>query len=167
MKPGPRPKPTNRLNSWPAKARKNEPKPPKARPTCPKSLSAAAKKKFRETVKHLESMNVLTKVDGDVITLYADLWTWLRECRAFLDKHGDCFPTYDGDGNLTGYRQYPAVSLALKLAPQAVRLEAELGLTPSGRTSLKVDPAIAQVSSRSRTSAGKFFEEYFAEVDRN
>ena len=67
MKPGPKPGPTNRLNSWRAKARKEEPKPPKARPTCPTSLSVAAKRKFRQTVKHLESMNILTQVDGDAI----------------------------------------------------------------------------------------------------
>jgi phage terminase small subunit len=69
-------------------------------------LSPAAKRKFRETVKHLEIMNVLTVVDGDAIAIYADLWTWLWECRSFLNTHGDCFPTFDSDGNLTGYRQY-------------------------------------------------------------
>ena len=161
MKPGPKPTPTNRINSWRAKARKEEPKPPKARPTCPTSMSVAAKRKFRETVKHLESMNILTQVDGDAIALYADLWTWLRECRDFLTKHGDSFPTYDSDGNLTGYRQYPQVSLALKLAGQVARLEAELGLTPSGRTSLKVDPEAGKASSLPPSTAQRFFDDVF------
>ncbi len=158
MKPGPRPTPTAILtltNSWRAKQRKREPQPPKTRPTCPSTLCSVAKRKFRETVKHLESMQVLTKVDGDAIALYSDLWVWLRDCRQFIAKHGESFPIYDGDGNLTGYREYPQASLALKLAAQVARLEGELGLTPAGRTDLRVNPVdTPQVSSRRRSEAG-------------
>ena len=152
MRRGPPPTPTAMLISWRKKKRSHEPQPPKTRPTCPGSLSPAGKKKFRETVKHLESMDVLTKVDGDAVALYSDLSVWLKDCREFLAKHGDAYPTYDADGNPTGYRPYPQVSLALKLAAQVARLEGELGLTPSGRTRLQVsDKAPAQLPSRSRS----------------
>jgi phage terminase small subunit len=104
-------------------------------------------------------MDLLTKVDGDAIGLYADLFCWLRDCRQFLAKHGDSFPTYDSDGNLTGYRPYPEVSLALKLAAQVARLESELGLTPSGRAGLHVSPsAPATVASRQRSDTSRFFD---------
>jgi P27 family predicted phage terminase small subunit len=142
-KPGPAPTPTSilKLNgSWRAKTRKDEPSPPKTRPAFPRWLTTEARKKWRETIQHLEAMNVLTCVDGDVVALYADTWAWLRRCRAFVEKHGESFPTYDEAGNLTGYKQYPQVSLAVKLAGQVARLEAELGLTPSGRTRLHTRP---------------------------
>jgi P27 family predicted phage terminase small subunit len=115
-------------------------------------LSPAAKKKFRETVKHQESMGLETPVDRDVIALYADLWVWLEQCRQFLRKHGDSFPTYDADGNATGYRAYPEVATAIKLAREVQRLEEILGLCPSGRTRLQVAPKLQapQVSSRPR-----------------
>ncbi len=152
MKPGPPPKPTALITSWRAKKRTGEPRPPKAAPTCPKSLSPAAKKKFRETVKHQQSMGLESPVDRDVVALYADLWTWLEDCRAFLRKHGETYPVKDDAGKVTGFRLFPQVNLSLKLAIQVARLEAELGLTPSGRARLQVntEPEVAKVSTRPR-----------------
>jgi P27 family predicted phage terminase small subunit len=96
-------------------------------------------------------MDLLAKTDGDAVALYSDLWVWLQDCRQFIRTHGESFPTYDDDGNLTGYRPYPEVSLALKLAAQVARLESELGLTPSGRAVLHVNPEnIPAVPSRPR-----------------
>ena len=68
--PGPAPTPTAMLTSWRAKKRAGEPQPPKTRPTCPTSLSRAAKKKFKEVVGWQESMGLETPVDRDVIVLF-------------------------------------------------------------------------------------------------
>ena len=150
--PGPAPTPTAMLTSWRAKKRAGEPQPPKTRPTCPTSLSRAAKKKFKEVVGWQESMGMETPVDRDVIVLFVDLSLWLEQCRDFLRKHGDSYLTYDEDGNLTGYRPYPEVSTAIKLAREVARLAETLGLSPSGRTRIRATPkeTVSKVSSRPR-----------------
>ena len=154
MKPGPPPKPTALITSWRAKKRKGEPRPPQGKPTCPGWLTADAKRKWREVVKHLEGMGLLTKVDGDAITMYAHLFCWLRRCLEFITKHGESYPLYADDAKkvVVGFRLFPQVNLSLKLAIQVARLEAELGLTPSGRARLQVntEPEVAKVSTRPR-----------------
>ncbi len=144
MKPGPRPTPTATLRlrgSWRAKGRTGEPQPPKGYPPCPEWLSADAAEKYHETAKTLQSMNILTIAETDVLARYADTWAWHRRCRAFLEKHGDSYPVFDEAGNQTAFRHYPEVALANRLAGQLAAMERELGLTPSARTALKAPPA--------------------------
>ena len=91
-----------------------------------------------------------TKVDQDVIGVYADTFCWLRRCRDFIETHGESFPKYDEAGNLTGYGQYPQVSLAVKLTSQLIQLEEQLGLSPSGRSRLSVQATNAAPSLPTR-----------------
>lgn len=155
MKRGPRPTPTAILasrGSWRAKGsqRSGEPQPERRRPPCPKWLNATAKKKYRATVCILDAMRVLTSADGDIVARYADTWTWHRRCRQFIEAHGESFPTFDDAGNLTGYRQYPQVGLANKLAVLLGRMEEQLGLSPASRPRLEILPEAKPSNDKER-----------------
>lgn len=110
---------------------KNEPKPPKKAPACPKSLCAEAKKEWRRLCKELEQMGVLTNLDMGVFATYCDAYAKWKEANDFLNERGLFYITPSGYP-----QQFPQVSIAQNYAKLMNRCAEELGLTPSARSRL-------------------------------
>ena len=139
---GPAPTPTPILRaagSWRADERKNEPKPEKKRPTCPKWLDPAAKTAFRKLVKQLERLGVLGTCDRNALTRYCQMFSRWQKSEEFLMKHGEVYPIKDAKGKAIGFKAYPQVGIAATLADQLLRIEQQFGLTPAARTRLTVE----------------------------
>ena len=110
---------------------KNEPKPLKKAPACPKSLCAEAKKEWRRLCKELEQMGVLTNLDMGVFATYCDAYAKWKEANDFLNERGLFYITPSGYP-----QQFPQVSIAQNYAKLMNRCAEELGLTPSARSRL-------------------------------
>jgi P27 family predicted phage terminase small subunit len=141
---GPAPTPTAilKLRGSPlATKRRNlrEPKGPPGRPRCPDWLDEDAKAAWRHLIPQLDSMGVLTRIDGNALARYCRLWSRWRKAEAFLDKNGEMYPLKDEAGKVKCFQPFPQVSIANKLAQQLTRLEQEFGMTPSARTRIQLN----------------------------
>jgi len=83
-------------------------------------------------------MKVLSIVDGDALARYVRLLCRWCQVDAFLRKHGDVRPIKREDGTID-FVAFPQSNVAIKLAPQLLRLEQEFGMTPSSRALLKTE----------------------------
>ncbi len=138
---GPPPTPTNILKmrgSWRASRNPGEPKPDRARPRCPTWLDAYAKAAWKHLVPQLDRMGVLTRIDGNAMTRYCQLWSRWRKAEEFIRDHGDSYLAKDSEGKVKGLRSYPQVRMANQLAEQLLRLESHFGMTPSARSRIEV-----------------------------
>ena len=149
---GPAPMPTEVLklrgSTLVTKRRKRlEAKGPSGNPRCPQWLDPDAKAMWRQLVPQLETMRVLTRVDGNALARYCRLWSRWRKAEAFLDQHGEVYPLKDEGGRVKYLQQWPQVAIAGKLAHLLTRLEQEFGMTPSARTRIQVAPQPPEVSS--------------------
>jgi len=100
-----------------------EPKPDPTCPKCPTWLNKVAKAKWKEIVPQLHKMGVVTRIDRDILTLYCETWSQLREA---TDRRAD---------KEVGFA-WQAECRHLKA--QIHKYKAELGMTPSSRTRLSV-----------------------------
>lgn len=142
---GPKPTPTatlKRRGSWRAKAReavKSYANP--SRPKKPVWVKGKAKTKWYELIGELEAAGTLATTDREALARYCDTWAWWRDCREFIEKHGDMYAvTILGNVAASGettplanFKHYPKAMLATKLATQLARLEQSFGLTPAAR----------------------------------
>lgn len=136
---GPAPKTIKQLKlsgSPRARKAKREPKVPKGMPACPEYLSANAKKVWRALVPMLAKLGVVSKLDGNALTRYCDLFVQWRVAQEYLDKNGLTYELKDEDGDIYYTQQYPQVSIVRSCATALLRLEQEFGMTPSARASL-------------------------------
>jgi P27 family predicted phage terminase small subunit len=146
---GPPPTPTNllKLRGSPLASKRRhatEPKPDPTRPRCPAWLDDEAKLAWRQLIPQLDAMRVLTRIDGNALTRYCQLWARWKKAELFMQKHGDTYPLKDESGRIKCLMQFPQVASANKLAAQLTRLEQEFGMTPSARTRISVP--VAQIA---------------------
>lgn len=142
---GPRPTPTPLLklrgSSLVSQRREaGEPK-PSGKPRCPDWIDPEAKTAWRQLVPQLEVMKVLTRIDGNALTRYCQLWARWKKAELFIQKNGEVYPLKDESGRIKCLMPFPQVSIASKLAQQLTRLEQEFGLTPSARTRINIETA--------------------------
>lgn len=140
-KRGPAPTPSAILQlrgSWRANANKAEPKPKSGRPTCPAWLDKSAKAAWKQLIPQLDEMGVLTKIDGQALTLLCQTWAKWKEAELAIREHGAVSPIYNADGSLKYMQQSPHVSIARSAADQLSRMFREFGMTPSARTRIEV-----------------------------
>ncbi len=114
---------------------------PEGVPECPDWLDDEAKAAWHDVAPMLESMGVLTRVDGHALARYCRLWSRWRKAEAFIAEKGDMYPLRDENGSVKYFHQWPQVAIANKLAQQLTKLEAEFGMTPSSRARLAVNPS--------------------------
>lgn len=141
---GPPPQPTRlrMLKGNPGKRRLNErePKPPSQIPTCPRWLSAEAKRIWRDVVSLLKTIRILTRVDRDALTAYSQTYSRWKAAEQFLDKHGEVYPIRDEHGNVKCMQQFPQVAIARNLLQVLRCYQQEFGMTPSARTRVNTIP---------------------------
>ena len=137
---GRKPKPTalKLLEGNPGKRpiNQNEPQPENKAPRCPSWLEPEAKKEWKRMSKTLESMGVLTQVDGAAFSGYCQAYARWKEAEEFLSKHGTIFKTPSGY-----IQQVPQVSIAQTYLKVMKDFCSEFGLTPAARTRIRVDTA--------------------------
>ena len=139
-KPGPKSTPTKTLQlrgSWRGDIREGEPEPTTGNPDKPEYLTDLFSETWDRLVGQIESMGLLTEVDGWLIERYCVAWVRWREAEKYIADNGMTYESVDNQGNVT-YKPYPQVKIANDLASQLNRLEAQFGLGPSNRVGLTV-----------------------------
>ena len=116
----------------------DEPEPPAGEPEMPDWLDPDAKAARDQVVPLLLEMGVLTKVDGNALGRYCQLWSRWKAAELFIQKHGSVYPIKDERGRTKCVQQFPQVAIAHRLSLALTRLEAEFGLTPAGRSRIQV-----------------------------
>ena len=138
---GPRPTPTPILKlrgSREADREATEPQPEQKRPRLPKWLDEEAKIVWKQVVPQLERMHVLTRIDGNALARYCQLFSRWKKAEQFIQKYGESYPLKDKDGNVKCFQQWPQVAIAHRLSLALTKIEAEFGMTPSGRSRITV-----------------------------
>lgn len=108
---------------------KNEPKPMKKAPPCPKWLEPEAKKEWRRLAKKMEQLGVLTEVDMAAFAGYCQAYARWKEAEEFITQHGSILRTK------SGYVQpVPQVSIAQTYLKIMNRFAEQFGLTPAARS---------------------------------
>ena len=140
---GPKPTPTAILKlkgTDRADRTRNEPTPGPGVPRCPSWLDDQAKHAWRQLVPQLVAMRVLAAVDRNALARYCTLWSRWKTAEVFLQKHGSVYTLKGDDGSVRCVQQFPQVAIAHRLALALGRLEAEFGMTPSGRARIQALP---------------------------
>ena len=103
---------------------KNEPKPTKKAPPCPKWLEPEAKKEWRRLAKKMEQLGVLTEVDMAAFAGYCQAYARWKEAEEFITQHGSILRTK------SGYVQpVPQVSIAQTYLKIMNRFAEQFGLS--------------------------------------
>ena len=108
---------------------RNEPRPAKKAPACPKWLEPEAKKEWRRLAKSLEQMGVLTEADMASFASYCQAYARWKEAEEFITQHGTIVKTPSGY-----WQQVPQVSIAQTYNKIMTKLAEQFGLTPSARS---------------------------------
>lgn len=140
---GPRPTPAGILNlrgSFRSNRARDELKPPEGEPECPEWLDEEAKSAWKQLTPLLLPTGVLSKLDGNALARYVQLWARWKKAELFIQKNGDVYPIKDEAGKIKCLQQFPQVAIAHKLAALLGRLEQEFGLTPSARSRIALPP---------------------------
>lgn len=117
----------------PARTR-NEPKPRPIAPAPPDHLDKLGKAKWRTLSPKLETLGLLTEIDGDAFAVYCELYSRWRTAKAVLRKRG-LTATHKG------YTQQRAeVSIVRQCEGLMLRYLQEFGLTPSARSRVHAAP---------------------------
>jgi P27 family predicted phage terminase small subunit len=135
---GRKPKPTHLkvLEGNPGKRplNRNEPKPRPAVPTCPRHLSAEAKREWRRVTPLLDTLGLLTEIDRAALAMYCEAWNRWVDAEEALKEYGVMVKSPNGFP-----MQSPYLAVANKAMEQMRALLAEFGMSPASRTRISVD----------------------------
>ncbi|MBQ9631798.1 MAG: phage terminase small subunit P27 family [Lachnospiraceae bacterium] len=131
---GRKPKPTalKELEGNPGKRplNKNEPKPAKKAPSCPKWLDDEAKKEWRRLAPSMEKLGILTEADRTAFASYCQAYSRWKAAEEFMTNSGTTiFKTPSGY-----WQQLPQVSIAQTYLKIMNRIGEQFGLTPAARS---------------------------------
>jgi P27 family predicted phage terminase small subunit len=116
-------------------------------PTCPRELDAVGKKKWRELVKLLEEMKLITRADRDMMELYCAAYSRRKTAEAMLKKFGEVLKSKQG-----GLYRSPYLDVANHASKEMQKLAKGLGLDPMSRKKLGVTRFKSEgVAKRDRT----------------
>jgi len=109
----------------------NEPKPKAIVPRCPSWLDDEAKKEWARMSKRLDSLGMLTEVDGSAFAGYCQSYARWKQAEEFVTKHGFVIKTPSGY-----LQQIPHVAIAQTYLKCMQKFCEEFGMTPSARSRL-------------------------------
>lgn len=109
-------------------------------PSCPKDLSAEAKRKWKSTVKLMTDAGLISRLDVDLLAMYCEAWARRQDAMRQL---GGVY-VLDGD---KGKYQNPILHVANKAMDQMIRVSKLLGLDSLTRKKLGVSTKPATVQS--------------------
>jgi P27 family predicted phage terminase small subunit len=116
-------------------------------PKCPSDLDDMAKTKWKELVKLLRAMGLLTKADQDLMELYCIAYSRRQSAQAMLRKFGEILRSKQG-----GLYRSPYLDVANHASKEMQKLAKSLGLDPLSRKKLGIPNAQhRRVASRDRS----------------
>ena len=134
---GRKPLPSNvvRLRGNPGKRRLNEaePRPFPRAPTCPACLDGEARKEWQRLAPELGGLGLLTRLDRGMLAAYCQAHALWVEAVSSIARYGTMVKSPNGFP-----MQSPYVAVANKQVDIMVRIAAELGMTPSSRTRIRI-----------------------------
>lgn len=131
MRPGPVPLPTKlRLLRGKGTTNHEEPQPEEVKTLPPPpSLTGAALKKWHEMTEKLADLGMLTNLESDLLLVYCETWADWLDAKQKLRDFGQVIKAPSGYP-----MQSPFVNIESKARLHLVRMQSEMGLTPSGRS---------------------------------
>ena len=112
-----------------------EPRPPADPPSCPAHLAPSAKAEWKRLARDLSGCGLLTKADRAALAVYCQSWGRWVEAEKKLTETPTLLKTPSGYVQVS-----PWLTIANRERELMVRYMAELGLTPSSRTRISLDP---------------------------
>lgn len=137
MPPGPPPKPTalKKLGGNPGKRalNPNEPQPDRVMPAMPRGLRRGAKQFWTLYADKLETLGLLTELDGPAFTMMAMHYALAWDAAQILKKDG--LMAEDENG---AYRKHPMLQVMKDNSRAFLQYAQQFGLTPSARSRLSM-----------------------------
>lgn len=100
----------------------------------PADMDGIAAEKWRELVKLLEPLGMLTVVDVDALRIYCEAWQELQDCNATLKREGS-YQKVSSSGKKVAH---PALSRRDHALDRIRRYSQEFGLTPASRSRVDI-----------------------------
>ncbi len=110
------------------------------RPACPRYLSRAAKQRFRQIARELESRRALTKGDGELLVLYSVTWERWRTAMDHVIAEGEIVESISKDKYgepITRQKKNPWLVVAQESEKNMTAYLDRLGFTPINRERCK------------------------------
>jgi len=134
-----RPLPTQlkiiRGTNRPGRSNKAEPKPEIQAPSCPDSLSLAAKAEWRRMAPLLVNMGLLSKLDRSALAGYCELYARWTKAEKEVQHQGEVITTPNGSLQVS-----PWLSIANRSLSEMRKYMAEFGLSPASRSKVTATP---------------------------
>lgn len=112
---------------------KSEPQPTKGVPPTPKHFNKQEKYWFKVLGERLDSIGVITVLDGMALELLVGAYIEWRRHRDVIEKEGDSYKTTSADGSVM-IRPHPQVAMMADAWKRVCKMQAEFGMTPSSRS---------------------------------
>ena len=116
---------------------------PKPEFACPDWLDDKAKDKFHQLVAQLGDLGILERTDVNALVRYADAHARWLEAALFVRQHGVSYAIKNDAGEIKSFGFFPQATQYAQLATMLLKLEQELGLTPSARTRIRAEHSSA------------------------
>lgn len=111
----------------------------RCKPVAPANLPQEAHILWRELVKLLDDMGVLTNADRRALEMLCRAYADYLAAREDIEKWGRVWETVTREGS-TKLQRNPAIAIANEAHAQVVRLLIEFGLTPAARAKVGKTP---------------------------
>lgn len=122
---------------------------PKDEPQMPEDVSEAAQWKWLETTELMRQMGTLSIAYSDLLRLYCETWETYTEARKKVRQLGAAFVFIDPDTKKPTQKPNPWERVMRQAQQNLVRMQTELGLTPTAKSRLQV-PKKAGIDVRKR-----------------
>lgn len=109
-------------------------------PVPPPHMGADQLVVWEQVAAQLRTSGAIAATPPQVLERYVVTLVRWRRLQAFIARHGDVMPIRDGNGQVKSMGEMPQSYIASRLGGELLKLEAELGLTPSSRTRVIVPP---------------------------
>ena len=119
----------------------SEPQPARAVPRCPAHLTKTARTEWHRLVKELDAVGLLTNMDRGTLAMYCQAWGDHVDAQEMIKKTGVVL--LNKEGNL---HRNPYYFVSNKAVEQMCKLGPLLGLDPSSRSRLHVEPRPEEMS---------------------
>lgn len=123
-----------------------EPQPEARPPSLPRWLPPDARPVWREVIRQLKGMGILSRADANAIARYVQMFVQWVKLEEFLNANGMTYVVRGrgkknaaGErelGPIIGVRTYPQVRIAKHLVGEILKIEDRIGLSPSARARL-------------------------------
>lgn len=126
-----------------------QPDMPQEEPPMPEDLPEAAQWKWMETIELMRQMGTLSVAYADLLRMYAETWAVYTEASKKVRQLGPALIEIDRENKKVSVKTNPLERVMRQSRQDLVRMEIELGLTPSAKSRLII-PKKTGVSARKR-----------------